>query len=795
MYNDEAKAAYATANASIAGSTAQNNAVSGGLYAGVMASASQGTMTSVDTAIDNYFGLKALSANSTSLLSNAGSTDYNGTKNGSGSSGSNSAEKQISESLLLKDRYFSLNQELLKTQNLLDVNKSLQSNTVETDNMDEKIKLQKKKITLQKEEISLLQQKQVAEKNIENEQAKERAEITKALTSKGVNFSGQNPTNADTILQSKLDAVNAHRNDKDKTQYNTLKTTYDDYNTSLTRFFTLQNTEIPKTKAEYQDLAISINKVTTEIKKEKEELETLNLDNLNKSFEKSIANSDTLISNLENSSKFNFKQDDNIGQLEILHQKESIYQDDITKDKAYLDELSKTIETTVVGQDALDSAIAKGTETLKGHTTALLDNKQAEEDMAKTMITTLIESQKASAEITLKQQQENEKNSLASSIYGGSGTSDAIIKAYDTQNQVSQDYYQKQIDNLNTVNELQQEIETKLKNENDLTEKQTALQTAQRNLTTKVDVQNADGTWGFKMVADASTVQTAQKAVDDQIISNNAYLKSIDLKHTTESLNASKKALADQKTAKDKAYSDQLSILETTQLKETNLLQLHYVDMTATAKLALDGLVKLYGDDWGKIIKQLTADTATAKALQNSLALAQANGTLASQVTGGVPSGGGIGTTATTGGVSIGSQSWTNEQINNPSNQEAIRQAVVSGQTITVTPAEKGGFVDTNGSGMDGKGGSMLMVHPKELVVDKLNSSTLLNIQDMQKNIMRMNMPNFNTPTFNNNNSSTPTVNHYHNSYGDLSFPNAIKSDEILTAMKSLPSAMKQKSS
>ncbi|MBU3142224.1 phage tail tape measure protein [Clostridium sp. CF012] len=628
--------------------------------------------------------------------------------------GSNSAEKSVNEALLLKDRYYSLNQELLKTQNLLDINASLQSNAQANDNI-------KEAISLQKEEIELLKKKQIAQKNIESEQAKERSEITKILSSKGIKFNGLDPTNSDAVLQQKLNAVNAHRNDKDKTLYNSLKKEYDNFNTSLTRFFTLQNTEIPKTKAGYQDLAIEISKVTKAIKE-------------------------------------------------------------------------STLE----------------------------------------QINSLLEKQKVSAEIELKQQQQNEINKLSSSIYGGSGTSDQNIKAYDEENLRQQDAIQKQIDSLNEVNDIQEEIETRLKNQNDLTEKQTALQNAQNNKNVQTLTKQADGSFQFGYVADAQAVESAQKSVNDQIKSNNDWEKSTALKHQTETLNKLKQSLADQKTAKDKDYNEQLSILEAHQTIETNLMTLHYNDMNLLADEKLKILRKTYGNNWVEIIKQLTLDVATAQALQNSLALSQASGTLGSTVKGTTGVGNSASITVNTevdkamlqakygSGVNIIVSSGDGATGINRDATYALNEKILSSQGV-VPRFASGGEVGS----WSGSSSKLAMVDTKERVLSSTQTTgfnqlvqelprTLgsmerieapkLSARDVMpdygqlmtyipKGLMNMSdvMDKINLSSVNNN-TKQGEVHHNYN-IKDVNFPNANSTEDIISALTNLQSAIWQKSS
>lgn len=694
--------------------------------------------------------------------------------------GSNSAEKQINEALILKDRYYSLNQELLKTQNLLDTNASLQVNSEVNDNL-------KEKIDLQKQEIELLKKKQIAQKNIENEQIKERSEITSTLKTKGVTFSGLDPTNANVILQSKLDAANAHRNDKDKTTFNALKTAYEEYNTSLERFFALQNTEIPKSKAEYLSLSTEIYKVS-------ESLDSLNLDNLNSSLEDSVSNSEFLIRNLEFSSKYNYASDDYINQLEILKQKESTYASMVAETKNTLIELNKTQTTTVSGQKELSNSISTTTETLRSQTSSMIDAQKAQEDLVKSQVKSLIETQKKIDEINLKKRHEKEKDDLSSNVYGGKGTADENIKAYDKENQRQQDAIQEQIDNLNKVNDIQEEIETRLKNQNDLIEKQTALKNAQNNKTVQTLKKNEDGSFQFKYVADISAVESAQNAVNDQIKSNNSWEKSTSQKHEIERLNALKKSLADQKSEKDKSYAERLATLEVTQTKETEEMTLHYANIDALVTIEMDKLKGIYGTKWDEMLKLIGGKLSEAEdmfqKLQGILANIKSTNLQISDARGATNNN----ADETVESVTIGDNTYTRDQINNPKYEDRINADIVSGKEIKVKNVA--GY-DTGGeTGTWGNSGKLAMLHQKERVLSSTQTkdfgqlvtylpSALTSIESIMDKISLSNV----------NGGQVVKAGDTYYQIAAVSFPDANSVDEIIGAFKSLPSAIKQKSS
>lgn len=171
-----------------------------------------------------------------------------------GSKGKNNQELQEPEKLIEKDRYYQLNQELNKTEALL--------NKI---NLQEERAGRQEKIKLLDQEVKLLQRKQNNIHAIAEEERKERSELVKSLKSQGMKFSGTGDditaANGQAILDRKLDAVNAHRNDKDRSTYNKLKAQFDDLKKSYDRFIELQITDIPKAQEQWGELAVDIEKV------------------------------------------------------------------------------------------------------------------------------------------------------------------------------------------------------------------------------------------------------------------------------------------------------------------------------------------------------------------------------------------------------------------------------------------------------------------------------------------------------------------------------------------------------
>jgi hypothetical protein len=184
-------------------------------------------------------------------------------KNSSSSSGSK-AESSVSEALIEKDRYAQLNYELERTNVLLEKNEALQENTEG-----------EKRNKLLAEETNLLKIKQNYLSVINNERRKERNELQRTLSANGVKFSGSGDSltglNIQSVLESKINQVNAHRNDKDKTYYNQLKAQYDSLSKSVSRFIEIQTKDIPDASNEWWNLQKEINGVKDELQKTTED--------------------------------------------------------------------------------------------------------------------------------------------------------------------------------------------------------------------------------------------------------------------------------------------------------------------------------------------------------------------------------------------------------------------------------------------------------------------------------------------------------------------------------------------
>jgi TP901 family phage tail tape measure protein len=386
--------------------------------------------------------------------------------------------------------------------------------------------------------------------------------------------------------------------------------------------------------------------------------------------------------------------------------------------------------------------------------------------------------------------------------------------AYKSIQQVKIDAIDAEIEALNKKNDLEEETNTRLENQNNLIEKQTALTEAQNEKNIKQLVKQSDGSMKFEFVVDSKAVKSAQDAYNDQLESNNKWETDLATTHKIELLNKEKQyeqnlidakaslyttleaklkiaqqleqeantlneqalqksrdiALQLQQDAYDLAWEKKASALTATQELETNAITQHYSDMTILTDTSLENLKNQYGENWDKILGVIKGKLDTAKQYYidlQKLALTSQGGQVVTPNWSG----------SSTGNVSIGNQTWTVEQVNNPAYQDAINQAVISGKPIKITPAETGGYLNTDGKGMDGKGGSLLMVHPNELILDKFDSKLLLNIQDMQKLVMS-NIPKFKISDMSNiNKNNSPIVNNY--SFGDLSLPNMTNGDGL----------------
>lgn len=284
------------------------------------------------------------------------------------------AEKQEDQVLIEKDRYYDLNQELAKNNALLGENKAKQELTT----LEEKNKL------LQ-QEIDLHKQRQIIIHNEAEEYRKERGEIVSTLGKQGVKFAGTGDAisviNATETLNKKLDELNAHRKDKDKTLYNQLKVEYDELDKSLKRFFEIQNTELPKTRSEWLGLQKTINDTKVNV--------------LNNQFEqvnKSIQPFETSLSQLDIKFK-TLADNDFTGQMDIFNQKMDVTSKIIEQDSLNLEWLNKTTDDATKsteeykqGVQKLKDSIVENTLKNREYAQSIEETKQKQKDYADDLI-------------------------------------------------------------------------------------------------------------------------------------------------------------------------------------------------------------------------------------------------------------------------------------------------------------------------------------------------------------------------------------------------------------------------
>jgi TP901 family phage tail tape measure protein len=250
--------------------------------------------------------------------------NYSGYESKKASSGSQKQEIGESVALIEKERYFALNNELERTNTLLSKNKALQENS-----------LNKERVNLLNQEIVLLKKKQDGLHNIAQENRIEREELRKELLTKGFDFKGIGDnleiTNAKAILDSKLNQVNAVRNDKEKENYNRLKSEYDDMKKSLDRFIEIQNKSIPDMQQQWWGLSKEINEANKSIIELKVNLQFEPINKANEAFNNAL-------SNLQYEEKINGK--DIIKQQELKNKIIELYTNNIMRNSSELDVLN-----------------------------------------------------------------------------------------------------------------------------------------------------------------------------------------------------------------------------------------------------------------------------------------------------------------------------------------------------------------------------------------------------------------------------------------------------------------------
>lgn len=177
---------------------------------------------------------------------------------------------------------------------------------------------------------------------------------------------------------------------------------------------------------------------------------------------------------------------------------------------------------------------------------------------------------------------------------------------YTDIHQVRIDALDAEITALQATNEAQAETETRLKNQNDLIEKQTALKNALDNKNVQQLKKQSDGSWQYEYVADADVVESAQKAVDDQITSNNDWESQTTLKHKQDLLNQEKQYEQDLINAKNNLADTLQSNLD----KQLVIEKTTYDNAYILRQNALDASLKSQQDsyDIAELKKQKTID-------------------------------------------------------------------------------------------------------------------------------------------------------------------------------------------
>lgn len=175
-----------------------------------------------------------------------------GVKEPKSKSTSTSASQEISEKVALKDRYYDLNHEIDKYNALI----SKQKAEYELANDEKKIQILNKEIETYEKLQNVIHRKAEAER-------KERSEIVSSLKKQGVKTSGSGDditlTNATSILEAKANQVNKHTGDPKKTVYKQLKSQYDDLESAVSRFFDIQDKELPQLIQDWNGYKKTIN--------------------------------------------------------------------------------------------------------------------------------------------------------------------------------------------------------------------------------------------------------------------------------------------------------------------------------------------------------------------------------------------------------------------------------------------------------------------------------------------------------------------------------------------------------
>ncbi|MBU3186659.1 phage tail tape measure protein [Clostridium estertheticum] len=276
-----------------------------------------------------------------------------------------------------------------------------------------------------------------------------------------------------------------------------------------------------------------------------------------------------VLKNIEDSAKYNVKSTDNVGQMDILKQKNQIYADNLYQDQVDLFELSLVVPKSVEDQKALTKAIAEKTGVYRTDTEAMLDNKKAMEDFSTKAYEDNLTTVKSVEDkiVSLLKQKYTELGTLEDTrhtkalkdITDEQTAFDKFIedklKAIDDETN-AEDYTkglkklvdekaktQAESDSL-SLNSTQESVAQRHALELDLVTQQTAIDDYQsaHNLTLRKDALNAQKTANDKTVTDKNTTETTL---------NDANKKALE-----EDLKNAKINAEAQKVMMDKVYTD-----------------------------------------------------------------------------------------------------------------------------------------------------------------------------------------------------------------------------------------------
>lgn len=215
-------------------------------------------ITKAYTDVKNEIGAQVKSVSFKPVDISSSGSDSKKAKKAEKTGSAPSATVSANEKLIERDRYYSLNQELTRYNQLIQKNQALQESTKD----EERIKLLEAEIKLSKQKQNILHK-------IANENRKEREEIVASLKKQGVKFTGTGDsikaTNAQVTIDKQIAEANKHRADKNKTVYNREKEELDKLQGQLNTFFKIQNEEIGDLQKDWINLTSTINELGVSI--------------------------------------------------------------------------------------------------------------------------------------------------------------------------------------------------------------------------------------------------------------------------------------------------------------------------------------------------------------------------------------------------------------------------------------------------------------------------------------------------------------------------------------------------